>query len=270
MSSPRPLALAVLETLATLGRTSAEMAFYFALSFVPFVGLTVAAAIALLPADVGEPLARTIVTQLPPEAGLDSQALDAWVGTNRRAGWLAAGLLLALWSSFRLMTAAVRALARVGAGAPLDLRQHLQSAGSALLLTALWALALLAMAFVLLIVPGLRETLVDTGWLDGGGPGVRTIVRTLALAVLLLALAASYRMVPGLGARGVRLWLGAAAATAGWLLVAEAVRRVLPSLWAGRSLYGALGGFVLFLFWSWANAWVILAGGVLAGSRLRR
>jgi membrane protein len=259
----------VVETIATLGRTSAEMAFYFALSFVPFVGLTVATAVATLPAEVGGPLARTIVTQLPPEAGVDPQAIDSWVGTNRRAGWLAAGLLLALWSSFRLMTAAVRALARVGSDAPFDLRRRLQSAGSALLLTAVWALALLAMAFVLLIAPGLRETLADAGWL-GGGPGTRTIARALALAVLLLALAASYRMVPGLGARGARLWLGAGAATAGWLLVAEAVRRVMPALWAGRSLYGALGGFVLFLFWSWANAWVILAGGVLAGRRIRR
>ena len=258
-----------LATISTLGSTSAEMAFYFALSFVPFIGLTVAAATAWLPTEVGEPLARTIVNAFPAESGLAREAIASWVGTARRRGWFAAGVLVALWSSFRLMTAAVRALARTGSAAPWGWSHRLRSIGSAMFLTALWALALLAMAFVLLVAPGLRETLIDNGWLGAATPGVRTIVRTLALAVLLLALVVSFRMVPGLGARGWRLWLGAGVATAGWLVVAEVVRRLLPALWAGRSLYGTLGGFVLFLFWSWGNAWVILAGGVLAGRRSR-
>ena len=258
-----------LATLATLGRTSAEMAFYFALSFVPFIGLTVAAASAWLPPAVGEPLAGTIVGIFPPEAGLDPAAVATWVGTTRSAGWLAAGVVVAALSSFRLMTASVRALAEVGSGGQWTWGRRLRSLASAAVLTVLWAIALLALSFGLLAAPGLQETLVAAGWFGARAPSAATLARVLALAVLLLALAATYRVIPGLGARGGRLWLGAGIATAGWIAVAEGVRRLMPALWGEQSLYGALGSFVLFLLWSWANAWVILAGGVLAGRRAR-
>ncbi len=59
----------------------------------------------------------------------------------------------------------------------------------------------------------------------------------------------------------------AALATAGWVGVAEAVRKVLPAFAIGQSLYGALGSFVLFMLWCWANTWVLLACGLLAAPR---
>jgi uncharacterized BrkB/YihY/UPF0761 family membrane protein len=133
----------------------------------------------------------------------------------------------------------------------------------------LWMLALLTSSFVLLVAPGLRETLLATGWIAGRDLSVASLVRVLAAAVLLAAITATYRMIPGLGARGRRLWIGAGLATAGWLGVAEVARRLLPALWSGQDLYGALGSFVLFLLWCWANAWVILACGLLAGRKAR-
>jgi len=243
------------------------MAFYFALSFVPFLGLTVAAATAWLPPEVGDPLARTLVSAFPAEAGIDPAAIAAWAGTARQTGWLAMGVLVAALSSFRLMTAGVRALAEIGRVGRWTWEHRMRSLASGALLTVLWALAMLAMAFVLLAAPGLEETLVASGWFGARAPSAATLARVLAPAVLLLALVVSYRMIPGLGARGWRLWLGAAVAAAGWIAVADGVRRLLPALWGAQSLYGALGGFVLFLLWSWANAWVILAGGLLAGRR---
>jgi membrane protein len=260
--------VASLERLSALGRTAAEMAFYFALSFVPFLGLTVAAAVTWLPRQVGEPLAAALVAAFPREAGVDSTAIARWLATVRRSGWLAAGVLLAAWSSFRFMTAGVHALAELGGADRWSWGQRFRSVASACLLTLLWILALLTMAFVLLAVPGLRETLVEGGWM---APDIRvaTLVRTLGLVVLLLALVATYRLIPGLGARGARLWLGAGVATAGWIGVIELVRRLLRTIWGQQSLYGALGSFVLFLLWCWANAWVILAGGLLAGRRAR-
>jgi hypothetical protein len=50
----------------------------------------------------------------------------------------------------------------------------------------------------------------------------------------------------------------------GWV-----VTKVLRSLWQGQALYGALGSFVLFLVWSYANAWVLLICGQLPGVLLR-
>ena len=261
--------VAVLQKLSELGRTAAEMAFYFALSFVPFLGLTAVAAIAWLPPELGEPLAGALAAVFPSEASLDPAALARWVGSTRRSGWVAAGVLLAVWSSFRFMSAGVRALAELGGADRLDLRHRLRSLVSALVLMILWLLALLTSSFVLLVAPGLRETLLATGWIAGRDLSVASLVRVLAAAVLLAAITATYRMIPGLGARGRRLWIGAGLATAGWLGVAEVARRLLPALWSGQDLYGALGSFVLFLLWCWANAWVILACGLLAGRKAR-
>jgi uncharacterized BrkB/YihY/UPF0761 family membrane protein len=261
--------LPALKRFPALGRTAAEMAFYFALSFVPFLGLTVAAAVTWLPKQVGEPLAVTLVATLPPEAGVDTAAITRWAATARRSGWLAAGVLLAAWSSFRFMSAGVRALAEIGGTDRSTWRARLRSFGSAALLTALWMLVLLAVAFVLLAAPGLHETLVDTG-IIGGDVSAGTLVRVLALVILLLALVVTYRVIPGLGARGARLWLSATIATLGWIGVIELVRRLLRGMWGQQSLYGALGSFLLFLLWSWANAWVILAGGALAARRVKQ
>jgi membrane protein len=259
-----------LEKLSALGRTAAEMAFYFSLSFVPFLGLTAVAAVAWLPASLGEPLAGALAAIFPAEANLDQTAMTHWVRSVRRSNWVAAGLLLATWSSFRFMSAGVRALAELGGANRLDLKHRLRSLASALLLMILWMLALLASSFVLLAAPGLRETLLATGWITGRDLSVATLVRALAAVILFVAIIVTYRMIPGLGARGRRLWIGAVLATAGWIAVAEAARTLLPALWSGQNIYGALGSFVLFLLWCWANAWVLLACGVLAGRRARR
>jgi|WetSurMetagenome_2_1015567.scaffolds.fasta_scaffold37191_3 membrane protein len=263
-----PRVLSTVQKLAELGRTAAEMAFYFALSFVPFLGLTVSVAVTWLPRQVGEPLATALVGAFPAESGLDPAAITRWAASARRSGWLAAGVLLAAWSSFRFMTAGVHALAELGGADRWSWGHRLRSIGSAILLTVLWMLVLLTVAFVLLAVPGLRETLIEGGWI-GHDVRIATLARVLALGVLLLALVATYRLIPGLGARGARLWIGAGIATVGWIGVVEVVRRLLPRFWGQQSLYGALGSFVLFLLWSWANAWVILAGGLLAGRKRR-
>jgi uncharacterized BrkB/YihY/UPF0761 family membrane protein len=168
------------------------------------------------------------------------------------------------------MSAAVRALAELGGADRLDLKHRLRSLASALVLMVLWMVVLLTSSFVLLVAPGLRETLLATGWITGRDLSVASLVRALAAVVLLAAVTATFRMIPGLGARGRRLWLGAFLAAAGWIGVAEIARRVLPALWSGQNIYGALGSFVLFLLWCWANAWVILACGLLAGRRARR
>jgi uncharacterized BrkB/YihY/UPF0761 family membrane protein len=258
---------ALLRRVATLGSPAAEMAFYFALSFVPFLGLTAVAAVAWLPPEVGEPLAGALVRVFPHEAGLDAAAITHWVGSLRSSGWVALGLLLAGWSSFRFMAAGVRALATLGGAPRWDWSHRLRTTLSALYLMLLWMLALLTTSFVLLVAPGLEETLSERGWFGANAPTAAALSHVLAAAVLLLAIALTYRTIPGLAARGWRLWLMAALATAGWIGVATAARKVLPALWGGQSLYGALGSFVLFLLWCWANAWVTLACGLVAGKQ---
>lgn len=255
--------------LPMLGGSAAEMAFYFALSLVPFLGLTAVAAVTWLPADLGGALADTLIQVFAPEAGVDAAAIAAWVRSIHSSGWLAAGVLLAAWGSFRFMAACVRGLASLGRGDPEDLRHRLLSIASAMFLVFVWMLALLLLSFVILVAPALEGALGESGLLGHGAPTTAALSRAMAVGVLLLAIALTYLAIPGLNARGRRLWLMASLATGGWIVAGWTVTRLLPSLWGAQSLYGALGTFVLFLLWSYANAWVLLVCGQLAGRAVR-
>ncbi len=258
-----------LHGLPRLGSYAAEMAFYLALSLVPFLGLTAVAAVTWLPATIGEPLADTLIGVFAPQAGLDPAAIASWVGSIRSSGWLAAGALLAAWGSFRFMAACVRALASLGGGDPQDLRHRLRAIASALFLVFVWMLALLLLSFVILVAPALEETLGNDVLLGRDAPTATALTRAMAAIVLLLAIALTYRAIPGLLARGWRLWLMAALATGGWVAAGWTVTRLLPSLWGAQALYGALGSFLLFLLWFYVDAWVLLVCGRLSGSAPR-
>jgi uncharacterized BrkB/YihY/UPF0761 family membrane protein len=261
-----PRTLNTVDLLLRFSRTgsyAAEMAFYLALSLVPFLGLTAVAAVTGLPADLGVPLANTLIRVFAPEAGLDAAVISTWVRSIHGSGWLAAGMFLAAYSAFRFMSACVRALASLGGVEPRDLRHRLQSAASAAFLVVVWMVVLLLLSFVILIATPLEETLQGT-ILGRFAVTAGTLSRVMAGVVLLVAIALTYRAIPRLQARGWRLWATAALATLGWVAAGWAVTRLLPSLWQAEALYGALASFVLFLLWSYANAWVLLACGQLA------
>ena len=260
---------AFLRRLPGLGAPAAEMAFYFALSLVPFLGLTAVAAVTWLPASLGGPLADTLIHVFAPEAGLDAAAIAAWVRSIHSSGWLAAGALLAAWASFRFMAACVRGLASLGRGDPGELRHRLLSMASAAFLVLVWMLAMLMLSFVVLVAPALKGALGADTLFGELAPTTAALSRAMAGVVLLVTIALTYVAIPGLNARGRRLWLMAALATVGWIVAGWGVTSLLPSLWGGQSLYGALGSFVLFLLWSYVNAWVLLVCGQLAGKTAR-
>lgn len=263
-----PAASRFAELLGRLSATNsfaAEMAFYFALSLVPFLGLTAVAAVAWFPPDLGGPLADTLIKDFAPQAGLDAAAISEWVGSIRSSGWLAAGVLLAGWGSFRFMAACVKALSSLAGGDRLDLRHRLRSLASALFLLFVWMLTLLLLSFVILVAPALEETLAQGGWLGRGTLSAGSLPRAMAVVVMFLAITLTFRAIPGLRARGWRLALVSGLATGGWIATGWVVTQVLASLWEGQALYGALGSFVLFLLWSYANAWVLLVCGQLPG-----
>lgn len=117
--------------------------------------------------------------------------------------------------------------------------------------------------------PSLGGALADTlERVVAGAEAARVLatLRQVALGlVLVLAMRVTYGFVPGLSRRVGRLWAGAAFAAGGWLASAWAFARLVPGLWRGRDLCGALASSLLFLLWSYANAWLLLLGGRVVG-----
>lgn len=246
---------------------AAQIAFFFALTLVPFVGLTAAAATSWLPPSLGSALADALVEVFPAEAGLRDAAISRLPEVAHRSGWLAAAVLMAAWSSFAFMSTCVRALHALAGGPELGWRNRALTAAGSLLLVVVWMATLLAAAFLACLGPTLLDTL---GRVTSGADPTRAlaVLRQVALgAVLVLAMRITYGFVPGLSRRVGRQWAGAAFATAGWLASSWAFSRLLPGLWQGRDLYGALASFVVFLLWSYANAWLLLLGGQVVGRR---
>lgn len=246
---------------------AAQIAFFFALTLVPFVGLTAAAATSWLPPSLGSALADALVEVFPAEAGLRDAAISRLPEVAHRSGWLAAAVLMAAWSSFAFMSTCVRALHQLSGGPELSFRHRALTAAGSLLLVVVWMATLLAAAFLVCLGPTLLDTL---GRVTSGADPTRAlaVLRQVALGVVLvLAMRITYGLVPGLSRRVGRQWAGAAFATAGWLASSWAFARLVPGLWQGRDLYGALASFVLFLLWSYANAWLLLLGGQVVGRR---
>lgn len=244
---------------------AAQIAFFFALTLVPFVGLTAAAATSWLPTPLGSALADALLEVFPAEAGLKEAAISTLPEVAHRSGWLTAAVLMAAWSSFAFMSTCVRALHQLSGGPDLTWRHRAQTAAGSFLLVLVWMAALLSAAFLVCLGPALLDTL---GRVTSAADSARALaaLRQVALGVVLvLAIRLTYGFVPGLGRSVGRLWAGAGFATAGWLFSAWAFTRLVPGLWQGRDLYGALASFMLFLLWSYANAWLLLLGGRVAG-----
>lgn len=251
------------------GTFAAEMAFFFALSLVPFVALTAMAAVSWLPRQLGLPLAETLTTVFPPEAGLDHEAIARWVGSARGSGWLAAGVGFAVWTTFRFMMSSLGALGYLATGRMPGWRKGLVAALTAVPLVIVWMLTVMAAAFGVLFGAAVSDRLA------GAPPDM--LLRTASVIVpaapimvmLVLALALTYRAAPGLEAGWPRLLGAAALATAGSSIVAVLFTRLIPAMWQTKDMYGALASFLLFMMWCYWNAWVLLLGGLVAGSGTR-
>lgn len=248
------------------GTFAAEIAFFFALSMVPFAALTAMAAVSWLPSGLGEPLAATVVQVFPSEAGLDAAAIERWVGSARGTGWLALGVGMAVWTTFRFMWSCLGALGFLASGRTQGWKRGLVTAISVIPLMVVWMLTVLAAAFGLLVAPGVHEALSHAPAGSATAMLRAALPHLSGVLMLVVALACTYRAAPGLSGRWGRLVFAATLTAATWLAVGFAFTRMIPFLWEGRDLYGALGSFLLFLLWCYANAWVLLLGGIIAGS----
>jgi len=254
---------AFLVRLSLLSAFAAELAFFFALAVVPFLGITLALAGRWLPPEVLHSAERVVVGVLPGEAGIDATEIAAWA-RGAGGGWLSAGFLIAVWTSFRFMSTGMRALSFLVVADPLAAPPRWRSSLRAVLLLVVWMAALITTAVLIVAAPQVDELLLTLPRHSELSVSTWAALRAVLLGLILfVALALTYQAVPGLTAGGGRVALAALFASAGWFALGTGFSMAVPLLWQGTALSGTLASIVLFLLWAWGSGWIFLLGGLL-------
>ncbi|NAZ85920.1 YihY/virulence factor BrkB family protein [Kineococcus indalonis] len=175
------------------------------------------------------------------------------------AGWSAAlAIVLALWSASsgvqNLMSATNMAYDEK------ETRGFVKVKGTALLLTVGAILFMLLAVACIAVAPVLVRALGASGLVS---VVVNVLRWALLLVLVLVALAAVYRLAPDRDAPRMK-WtsVGAAVATVLWLVVSAAFS-IYVSVSGNSSYtknYGALAGVVVLLMWLWLTSYAILLG----------
>lgn len=225
---------------------AAAIAYYGLVSVVP--GLILALGIA---AAVGGPqLAERVLTLSGSALTESGRAVisDALLGTERRGGATALGIVVLLWGALKGFRGLDRAFSRIyGTVGEQSFLQGLQDA--------VIGLTGVVAAFVLMVALGgvlAALQLPATGWIGG-------------LAVLLLGLFIAflplYVRFPDTDVALGEAAPGAALVAIGWVGLQTAFQGYV-SFTAGGDLYGVLGGVLLLVTWFYIAAVLILLGAV--------
>ena len=240
------------------------IAFFFLLSMVPFLVVTLGLFHVLSPVDLSEQVVAIVRDLMPQQELLNIKAI---VGTAEQAGskgLLTATFVFALWTTSSFMASLSQALHLIFSTEEV---KHPKSGWLVRLyslpMVLIWALFITLTALLFLVAPVLEAWLVSLPEV----PMVHAyLIKGVRLAFLFLmfviAFGASYR----LNAKRVvctRACVeGGILATLGWLASGWAFTHWLPEFWKHSVVFGAMGSVFATLMWAFAAAWIVLAGGI--------
>lgn len=252
-----------LSRLPLLGGLAAELAFFLALTVVPFLGLAIAVVGRALPVDLSPSLREVLEGILPAEAAIDPDQVLAWARNAASGGWFGLSLVVAAATCFRFLLACVRAVDAVVAGERVRHRPF-RSLLSAIGLFGVWMGALVATTALLFVAPAIDAALVTLPQFAELSVAAFAALRVVLVAgVLFASILATYHFSPGVAVPSSRAVQAAALATLGWLGLGQAFSRLVPAFFLGVQPFGSLGSVVLFLLWAYLAAWVLLAAAIL-------
>lgn len=261
MDLPKPKA--AMARLVRLDSAAAEVAFFLALSLVPFAGIALVLAGRWFPAGLSASIGNVLRNVLPAESPVPGEVLR-WTRSSVSKRWLTAGFLLALWSSFRFMSLCIHAVESMISGEIRSSAWTWRSMARSLLLLVVWMVALLATALFLLVAPSIEHGLLGVSALSDVSSSAFSALRVLLVpAILFGAIWLTYRVVAGGRAGSIRVALVALLASLGWIGASLGFSLAVPILWGAARLYGTLGSVMLFLIWAYLIAWILLLGGLL-------
>lgn len=255
---------AVAARLGLADSAAAEMAFYLAMSLVPLVGVAIALVSRWLPLDLTAPIEEVLRAVLPAASNVAPGEVLGWASSSASQGWMTAGFLVALWTSFRFMSLCIRSIGTIVFANTRHSLSTSCSAGRSLLLLVVWIVALVVTALFLLLAPAIESGLFRLPKLSSFSLSAFSALRAfLIVGVLFGAIYLTYRVVVGKQVGRLRTAMAALVASLGWIVACWGFALAVPVLWNAAQLYGTLGSVVLFLLWAYVIAWVLLLGGFL-------
>lgn len=244
---------------------AAQLGFYFALSVFPSL-LFFAALVGFLPLEgLIDRLFDGLTTVAPssPVTLLREQLEE--LGRDRQPALLTIGMLGAVWSSSAAMVATINALnIAYEVGEPRRwYRRRFVALGLTLMLMAFAAVAL-ALIF---ISPAAMSRVATWVGLDSAVPIVWAAARwPVMVGLIVIGLDLVYRIAPNRPARWHWVTPGAVVAAGVWFAASFGLKFYAANLGRFNATYGAIGGLVVLLLWSYLSGFAILLGGELNGA----
>jgi membrane protein len=244
-----------------LGSFTAALAFYFILSLVPFLIVTITAVTYFSPIDLTNGMATVLEKLFPPDAKLSPEAILKSVKRTVGGGTITFSFFFAVWTSFNFMNELVRTLHYIFSdpkkSIPSGWRTHLQS----IALLFIWISTLISTAFFIVISPIILNAMQKWGRISEIASASWSWIGSFCLFVILFwAFYLTYRIIPvRTPSRGI-LRQASFLAAAGWLGMCALFAKVLPVVWVSNPFHGALGSIVATLMWAQACAWVVVIG----------
>jgi YihY family inner membrane protein len=242
-----------------LGTYAAALAYCFVLSLVPFLVVTFTFGSFVAPTlDWSRPF-QTLLSEIFPTGSLQPSQVVSAVRTTSHHGLATIGFVLALYTSYTLMTQIVRTLVFIFDDTRAGREWNWTMAAKTLGLVAIWMTLLLVISACTVSQFGFRHRLHHGAaeWWDYAAVDALDLMMIVALFG---AFFLTYLLVPARRYRRESVRDGAIVASAGWIICSLVFSHILPKLWQFNTVYEALGSFVVVLIWAQACAWSVIAG----------
>ena len=175
--------------------------------------------------------------------------------------WAVVGYLLAVYTSFNLMTQIVRTLLFIFDD---PRRAHEWNWGvvfKTLSLFVIWMLLLLLLAAFSIATPVIESILNQLHLNPDLWKAPLLAMRNLVgLVAVFGAFFLTFFLVSSKKYKLSQVRDGSLVATLGWVLCSFVFAKILPSMWSTNAVYEALGSIVIILIWAQACAWSVIIG----------
>ncbi|MGF1678384.1 MAG: YihY/virulence factor BrkB family protein [Candidatus Methylacidiphilales bacterium] len=239
------------------------IAFFFLLSLVPFLVVTMGIVDFFSPVDLTGQMTMILLDLIPDQEILNVEAMMQAAQKAGVRGFFTITFLFAFWTAFSFMASLTQALHLVFSKESIAPKRGWRVHVYSLVMVAIWSLFLALTAVLFLAAP------VWESWLERSmqWPWLETLalkaVRYAFLGVMfVLAFGACYRLNAKKSTKTKWCFEGGLLATLGWLVTGWAFTYVLPVMWRGSVAFGALGSIVVTLMWAYAAAWMVLLGAI--------